>query len=42
MDLPELKKFEIKYGCEDLEEGNNFLHSNFSRFERVSNENSEN
>jgi hypothetical protein len=31
-DLPELKKFEIKYACEGLEEVNNFLHRNFSRF----------
>jgi hypothetical protein len=32
-DFPELEKFEIKYGCEGLEERNNFLHRNFSRFE---------
>ncbi len=31
--LPELQKFEIKYGYEGVEEGNNFLHMNFSRFE---------
>jgi hypothetical protein len=31
-DLPELKNFEIKYACEGLEEVNNFLHRNFSRF----------
>jgi hypothetical protein len=28
-----LEKFEIKYGCEVFEEGNNFLHRNFFRFE---------
>jgi hypothetical protein len=33
MFVPELKKFEIKYGCAGFEEGNNFLHRNFSRFE---------
>jgi hypothetical protein len=33
-DLPELKNFEIKYGFEDLEKMNNFLHRNFFRFER--------
>jgi hypothetical protein len=32
-DLPKLKKFEIKYGCEGIEERNNILHRNFSRFE---------
>jgi hypothetical protein len=32
-DLPELEKFEIKYGCEGFEEGNNFLHRNFFRFD---------
>jgi hypothetical protein len=32
MDLPELKNFEIKYGCEAFEEINHFLHSNFFRF----------
>jgi hypothetical protein len=32
MDLPSPKKFEIKYGCEWFEEGNNFLHRNFFRF----------
>jgi hypothetical protein len=32
-DLPELKKFEIKYVCEGVEEMNNFIHRNFSRFE---------
>jgi hypothetical protein len=31
-DLPEFKKFEVKYGFEDLEEMNNFLHRNFHRF----------
>jgi hypothetical protein len=30
--LPELKKIEIKYGCEIFEERNNFLHRNFFRF----------
>jgi hypothetical protein len=33
MSLPELEKFEIKYGCAGFEEGNNFLHRNFFRFE---------
>jgi hypothetical protein len=32
-DLPKLKKFEIKYGYEGFEESNNFLDSNFFRFE---------
>jgi hypothetical protein len=32
--LLELQKFEIKYGCEDLEKMNNFLPRNFCRFER--------
>jgi hypothetical protein len=32
-DLSELKKFEIKYGCKLFEEGNNFLHRDFFRFE---------
>jgi hypothetical protein len=31
-DLPSIKKFEIKYGSEGLEEWNNFLHRNFFRF----------
>jgi hypothetical protein len=31
-DLPEIEKLEIKYGCEDLEERDNFIHSNFLRF----------
>jgi hypothetical protein len=30
-DLPELKKIEIKYGFEDLEDMNNFLQRNFLR-----------
>jgi hypothetical protein len=30
--LHELQKLEIKYGCEGLEERNNFLHKNFSNF----------
>jgi hypothetical protein len=30
--LPEPKKIEIKYGFEDLEKMNNFLHINFFRF----------
>jgi hypothetical protein len=32
-DFPEFKKFEIKYGCDGVEERNNFLHMNFSRLE---------
>jgi phosphoribulokinase len=32
-DLPELEKFEIKYGSEGIEERINFLHRIFSRFE---------
>jgi hypothetical protein len=32
--LPELQKFEIKYGFKDLEKTNNFLHRNFFRFGR--------
>jgi hypothetical protein len=32
-DLTDIKKFEIKYGCEGFEETNNFLHRNFFRFE---------
>jgi hypothetical protein len=32
-DLPELEKFEIKYGYEGFEERNNFIHRNFYRFE---------
>jgi hypothetical protein len=32
-DLPCIENFEIKYGCEGLEEKNNFLHMNFSRLE---------
>jgi hypothetical protein len=32
-DSPELKIFEIKYGCEGFEERNNFIHRNFFRFE---------
>jgi hypothetical protein len=31
--LPELEKFEIKYGFKGFEERNNVLHSNFFRFE---------
>jgi hypothetical protein len=31
--LLELKKFEMRYGCEWFEEGNNFLHRNLFRFE---------
>jgi hypothetical protein len=30
--IPELKQFEIKYGREVVEEGNNFLHMNLFRF----------
>jgi hypothetical protein len=40
-DLPELQKFEINYGFEDLEKMNNFLHRNFFRFRRILNKNSE-
>jgi hypothetical protein len=32
-DLPEIEKFEIKYGFEGFDERNNFLHMNVSRFE---------
>jgi hypothetical protein len=32
MDLPKLKKIEIKYGFEGFEERNNFLHRNFFIF----------
>jgi hypothetical protein len=32
MYIPELRKIEIKYGFEDLEEGNIFLYRNVSRF----------
>jgi hypothetical protein len=32
-DVPELEKFEIKYGCEFFEERINFLYRNFSIFE---------
>jgi hypothetical protein len=31
-DLPELENFEKKYGYEEFEEGNNFLHMNVLRF----------
>jgi hypothetical protein len=31
-DISELRKFEIKYGLEDFERMNSFLHRNFSRF----------
>jgi hypothetical protein len=30
-DLSELEKIETKYGCEGIEERNNFLHRNFYR-----------
>jgi hypothetical protein len=33
MDLIELKKIEIKCGCDGFEERNNFLHMNSSTFE---------
>jgi hypothetical protein len=33
MDLHKLKKFKIKYVFEGFDEGNNFLHRNFSKFE---------
>jgi hypothetical protein len=32
MDLPKLKKIEIKYGFEGFEERNNFLHRNLFRY----------
>jgi hypothetical protein len=32
-DLLKLENFEIKYGFEGFDEGNNFLHMNFSIFE---------
>jgi hypothetical protein len=32
-DLPEIEKFEIKYGFEGFEEWNNFLYINFFRLE---------
>jgi uncharacterized protein YdhG (YjbR/CyaY superfamily) len=32
-DLPELEKFEIKYGYEGFEERKNIIHRNFYRFE---------
>jgi hypothetical protein len=32
-DILKLQKFEIKYGFEGLDESNNFIHRNFSRFE---------
>jgi hypothetical protein len=32
-DLPELEKFEIKYGFEGFNERNNFIHQNFFIFE---------
>jgi hypothetical protein len=32
-DLPDLKKFEIKYGFEVFDEKNNFTYRNVSRFE---------
>jgi hypothetical protein len=31
-DPPKLEKFEIKYGFEEFDERDNFLHRNFSRF----------
>jgi hypothetical protein len=31
MTFSELKKIEIKYGCQSFEESNNFLHRKFSR-----------
>jgi hypothetical protein len=34
-DLPKLKKFKTKYGCEGFEEGNNFLHRNFFKSKMV-------
>jgi hypothetical protein len=35
-DLPELKKYELKYDCEGFDERNNFLHRKFFRFEMYS------
>jgi hypothetical protein len=32
-DLPELKKFEIKYGCQGFEERNKLIHANVFKFE---------
>jgi hypothetical protein len=40
-DLPEIKKFEIKYGFEDLKKVNNFLHRTSSYSKRSLNQNSE-
>jgi hypothetical protein len=34
MDLPKLKKIQIKYGCEGFEVRNHFPYRNFSRFKR--------
>jgi hypothetical protein len=34
MDLPKLKIFEIKYGCEGLEQRDNFLYRNFSELKK--------
>jgi hypothetical protein len=31
--FPSSKKIKIKYGCDGLEEWNNSLHRNFSKFE---------
>jgi hypothetical protein len=31
--VPKLKKFEVKYGCEGFEEWNKFIHRNLFRFE---------
>jgi hypothetical protein len=33
MDLSELEKIELKYGCEEFEIRNNFPYMNFSRIE---------
>jgi hypothetical protein len=33
LDLPKVKQFEIKYDFEGFEERDNFMHSNFFRFE---------
>jgi hypothetical protein len=38
--LPELEKFEIKYGCEGFDERNNFPYRNFPRFEPYFNQKS--
>jgi hypothetical protein len=34
-DIPELKNFEVKYGCKEFEEGNNSFHRNFFQIQNV-------